>query len=114
MPKRPDLRKCPVTSSNPAAIAVEQWENEGGAPRTGDRSHHKGVVERPFVGDFLEHPGSVGEMHYAYDNRNEDARRTSRFAKPDGVDWHEWFVPPIVIPAVIIAVLAVRALYLQM
>jgi len=28
--------------------------------------------------------------------------------------WHEWFVPPIVIPALLIAVIVVYALYLYL
>lgn len=26
--------------------------------------------------------------------------------------WHGWFVPPIVVPAIVIAIVAMRALYL--
>ena len=37
--------------------------DEGGAPGTGDRSRKKEMDAKPFYGDFLEHAGSVGEMH---------------------------------------------------
>jgi len=114
MPKRPKVQKRPVASASPVAMAAESWENEGGATSTGDQSFNRGEIEKPFLGDFLEHPGSVGEMHFAYDNCNMDARRTSRLANPHGFDWREWFVPPIVIPAVIIAVLLARAFYLYL
>jgi hypothetical protein len=114
MPKRPTGQKPPVISSSPTAKAVESWENEGGAPSTGDQSQKKVESEKPFLGDFLEHPGSAGEMHFAYDSCKRDPRGTSRHANSHGFDWREWFVPPIVIPAVIIAMLMVRVLYLYL
>ena len=113
MAKRPKGQKLLVASASPAAKALERWENEGGAPSMGDQSQKKGERETSFVGDFLEHPGSVGEMHFAYDNCN-NARRTSRHANSHGFDWREWFVPPIVIPSVIIAVLLARTFYLYL
>ncbi len=114
MPKRPKVQKRPVASASPTARAVESWENEGGAPSMGDQSHKKGESERSVFGDFLEHPGSVGETHFAHDNTKENARGTSRLANSHRFDWREWFVPPIVVPAIIVGALMARALYLYM
>jgi hypothetical protein len=43
----------------------------------GDRSGKKGKDEKPFFGDFIEHPGSVGEMHFPYENRKKRPRDTN-------------------------------------
>ncbi len=43
---------------------------------------------------------------------NKEAYRTSPHANSHGFDWRERFVPRIVIPAVIIAVLLARTFYL--
>ena len=114
MHKGPKGQKPPEVTSSPTAKAVECWENEGGAPSMGDQSHKKGESEKSFFSDFLEHPGSVGETHFSYDNCKTGARDTNQIANSHGFDWREWFVPPIVVPAFIIAVLVVRALYLYM
>ncbi len=114
MPKRPKGQKLLVSSASQAGKALERWENEGGAPSMGDQSQKKGERETSFVGEVLEHPGSSGEMHFAYDNCNKDARRTSRQANSHDFNWSEWFVPTIVIPAVIIVVLLARTFYLYM
>jgi len=76
MPKGPKGQKPPVVApNNSLAKAIESWENEGGAPSMGDRSRKKGKDEKSFFGDFLEHPGSVGEMHFPYENRKKRPRR---------------------------------------
>ena len=42
MPKGPKGQKPPVVApNNSLAKAIESWENEGGAPSTGDRSRKK-------------------------------------------------------------------------
>ena len=76
MPKGPKGQKPPVVApNNSLAKAIESWENEGGAPSMGDRSRKKGKDEKSFFGDFLEHPGSVGEMRFPYENRKKRPRR---------------------------------------
>jgi hypothetical protein len=74
MPKRSKNQKS-RNRTNASAEAIESWDNEGGAPRTGDRSRKKGTGEKPFSDDFVEHPGSVGEMHFPYENRKKRPRR---------------------------------------
>ncbi len=77
MPKGPKGQKPPVVAPNNSLTkAIESWENEGGAPSMGDRSRKKGKDEKSFFGDFLEHPGSVGEMHFPYENRKKRPRDT--------------------------------------
>ena len=68
-------QKSPGAAPDPSAKAIEGWDNEGGAPSTGDRSRKKGKDEKPSFGDFLEHPGSVGEMHFPYEKRKKRPRR---------------------------------------
>ena len=68
-------RKSPGATPNPSAKAIESWDNEGGAPSMGDRSRKEGKDEKPSFGDFLEHPGSVGEMHFSYEKRKKRPRR---------------------------------------
>ena len=68
-------QKSPGAAPDPSAKAIESWDNEGGAPRTGDRSRKKRKNEKPSFGDFLEHPGSVGEMHFSYENRKKRPAR---------------------------------------
>jgi hypothetical protein len=75
MTKGPKGQEFPAVAPNPTAKAIESWENEGGAPSTGDRSRKKGKDEKPSFGDFLEHPGSVGEMHFSYENRKKRPAR---------------------------------------
>jgi len=74
MTKGPKGQEFPAVAPNPTAKAIESWDNEGGAPSTGDRSRKKGKDEKSF-GDFLEHPGSVGEMHFSYENRKKRPAR---------------------------------------
>ena len=74
MPKGSKGQKPPKSPNTPAK-AIESRDDEGGAPSTGDRSRKKGRDEKPFSGDFLEHPGSVGEMHFPYENRKKRPRR---------------------------------------
>ena len=70
-------QKSPGAPPNPPyAKGIESWDNEGGAPSTGDRSRKKGKDEKSYFGDFLEHPGSVGEMHFPYENRKKRPRDT--------------------------------------
>ena len=73
MPKGSKGQKPPVGAPSTPTKAIESWDNEGGAPSTGDRSRKKG--KKPFSGDFLEHPGSVGEMHFPYESRKKRPRR---------------------------------------
>jgi len=75
MPKGSKGQKPPVGAPSTPTKAIESWDNEGGAPSTGDRSRKKGEDETPVFGDFLEHPGSVGEMHFPYENRKKRPRR---------------------------------------
>jgi hypothetical protein len=70
-------QKPSLVAPNPPAKVIESWDNEGGAPSTGDRSRKKRKNEKPSFGDFLEHPGSVGEMHFSYENRKKAPRETS-------------------------------------
>ena len=112
MPKGPKGQKPPVVVPNSPTKSVQRWDNEGGAPSMGDQSHKKGKDEKSYFGD--EHAGSIGEMHFAYDNRKKGPCVTNQLANYHGFDWREWFVPPIVIPAVIIAMLVVRVLYLYL
>jgi hypothetical protein len=74
MSKGPKGRKSPAAAPNPSAKAIESWGNEGGAPRTGNRSRKVGKDEKPSFTDFLEHPGSVGEMHVSYEKRKRPRR----------------------------------------
>ena len=55
----------------------------------GDRSRRKGKDEKPFFGDFIEHPGSVGEMHFPYENRKKPPRDTNPLVQSHGFDWRE-------------------------
>ena len=75
MPKGSKGQEATRKSLHTPAKAIESWDNEGGAPSTGDRSCKKGGDEKPFSGDFVEHPGSVGEMHLPYENRKKRPRR---------------------------------------
>jgi hypothetical protein len=77
MPKGSKCQKPPLVAPNPPAKAIQSWDNEGGAPSMGDRSGKKGKDEKPFFGDFIEHPGSVGEMHFPYENRKKRPRDTN-------------------------------------
>jgi hypothetical protein len=67
--------KSPGAAPDPSAKAIESWDNEGGAPSTGDRSRKKRKNEKPSFGDFLEHPGPVGEMHFSYEKRKKRPAR---------------------------------------
>jgi len=68
MSKGPKGRKSPAATTKPSA--------KGGAPRTGNRSRKEGKDEKPSsFADFLEHPGSVGEMHFSYEKRKKRPRR---------------------------------------
>jgi len=75
MPKGSKGQKPPVGALGTPAKAIESWDNEGGAPSTGDRSRKKRKNEKPSFGDFLEHPGPVGEMHFSYENRKKRPAR---------------------------------------
>ena len=57
--------------ADPTAKAIQGWDHEGGAPSMGDQCRKESRDEKSFSSDFLEHPGSVGEMHFSYDNRKK-------------------------------------------
>ena len=75
MPKGSKGQKSRGAAPNPSAKAIENWDKEGAATRTGNRSRKEGKDEKLSFADFLEHPGSVGEMHFSYEKRKKRPRR---------------------------------------
>jgi hypothetical protein len=57
--------------AEPTAKTIQGLDNEGGAPSMAHQCRKESKDEKSFSSDFLEHPGSVGEMHFSYDNRKK-------------------------------------------
>lgn len=63
-----------MSPKKPPSKAMQRWDAEGGASNGGPqqepgRKSGKAKKEKPFSGDFLENPGSAGEMHFSYEER---------------------------------------------
>ncbi len=62
--KRPRSGKA----KKPPSKAIQRWDTEGGASKSGPQQEPKRPKAKPFSGDFTENPGSVGEMHVSYES----------------------------------------------
>jgi hypothetical protein len=62
--KRPRSGKA----KKPPSKAIQRWDTEGGASKSGPQQEperKRPEAKKPFSGDFLENPGSAGEMHFS-------------------------------------------------
>jgi hypothetical protein len=78
-------------AKKPPSKAIQRWDTEGGASQNGPqqeprRKRPKAAKkgEKPFSGDFLENPGSAGEMHFSYESR-EKRPRVQQLSRDGGV-----------------------------
>jgi len=75
-----------MSPKKPPGKAIQRWDTEGGASKSGPqqeprKKRPKGKKdEKPFSGDFLENPGSAGEMHFPYEERKKRPRDAAQLA----------------------------------
>jgi hypothetical protein len=77
-------------AKKPPSKAIQRWDTEGGASQNGPqqeprRKRPKAAKkgEKPFSGDFLENPGSAGEMHFSYESREKRPRDANQLPVED-------------------------------
>ena len=94
MPKGSKGQEAPRKSLHTPAKAIESWDNEGGAPSTGDRSCKKGGTRSPSPATSLNTRAQSAKCTCRM-RTARSARDANQFAQSYGFDWREWFVLPI-------------------
>ena len=86
MPKGSKGQKPSSKSPNTPAKAVESWDNEGGAPSTGDRSRKKGRGEKPSPATSLNTRARSAKCTSRM-RTARSARDANQLAQSYGLDW---------------------------